>query len=115
MNDPLRNFTERVVGNIDSKHNSARFDPTIILLIMELLSTIIPQIIEWCDKTPEDIPQMAKSPTWLQRRVLVTKTRRVLGRRAYREYGPDVVNALLKTGAQATSKEIEELYNTIDS
>jgi len=100
-----------VAGNMKSEEY--KFDVTILLLIANVITGIVPIIQDWCNKTPEETVEMAKNPTFLQRRVLAWQARKVLGRRAYRDVGTDVVDAIIKTGAETSVEDMTDLYNDV--
>ncbi|KKK66255.1 hypothetical protein LCGC14_2965950, partial [marine sediment metagenome] len=60
----LQKFSERVVGNMDQNNV---FDITILLMIAEILSMIVPIIQDWCNKTPKEIVENSKNPRFFHR------------------------------------------------
>ncbi len=107
----LQQFSRKVAQNLPEAQ--AKFDPTIILLIMELIAGFLPTIMELCNKEPEDVISMAAKPTGLQQRILRMRVRRNMGRRAFRDGGDEIVNSLLVTTSDAKPEEILEIYDTL--
>lgn len=107
----LQQFSRKVAKNLPEAQ--AQFDPTIILLIMELIAEFLPVIMELCNKEPEDVVSMAAEPTFLQRRILRMRVRRNMGRKAFRDGGDEIVNSLLVTTSNAKPEEISEIYDSL--
>ena len=107
----VRNVATKVAGNLDG---NAAFDPSIIFLIMEIITELIATLQDNCDQDPEDVPAIAARPRRIQKWVLKRTVRRTLGRRAYRRHGSKVVSNLLKTGRKLTTSQVQDLFDEVD-
>jgi len=88
------------------------FDPTIILVIAEIIIELITQLQESCaEEDPVGALKIVKTPTRLGRFVLNRQVRRNLGYREFRQNGRDVAKALLRTGSEMTLADMEGVYN----
>ena len=108
----LRTIAQKVASNLPQEQY--RFDPTIIILIMEAIMTMIQTLMENCNPTPEEAVAMAQDPGPLQKVVLRLRVRRILGMRAYRNFGNEIVESMIKVTAESTSAEIQEIYDEVD-
>lgn len=86
----------------------AAFDPTTILVIID----IIKEVFAMCDnfRNPTELKSAADNPSWLTRWFLRRRVINNVGRRGWREYGREMVDAMLKTGSDASLAEFQALY-----
>ena len=103
----IKDFAQNVAENIESP--AYKFDPTIILVIIEIITAMI----EKCNEDPERIHKMANGPNLLQRILLKWHTRKVCGHKLYREVGTDICNGIIKTADRATFEEFNQAYSEI--
>jgi hypothetical protein len=89
----------------------AFISPTEILAWMEILKSVV-EMLQDCRKA-KDVPAMSANPGPLERRLLKHKVRQVLGLREFRRIGDNTVDAILKTGQNATEQEVQELYDAV--
>ena len=113
MSDVFKDAAFKVASNYRAVGGDAQLalDPTQILAWLEILKEVI-AMIQDCRKARE-IPAMSANPSFLEKRLLVNKVRNVLGLREYRKSGRETVEAILKTGAESTEIEIQQLYDAI--
>lgn len=104
----VNTITDKVVKNL-RKDPSVAFDPTIIIVISEIIMQVI-EYIQECQDTPEEGLEVVKDPSWLQKRLLTIMIRRNLGWKANRIYGNDIYDALIDGGKEVTVEELQEAY-----
>lgn len=113
MSDVFKDAAFKVAGNVKAVGGDAQaaLDPTQILAYLEILKEVI-AMIQDCRKARE-VPAMSTNPGFLEKRLLTNKVRNILGLREFRKSGRETVEAILKTGSEATEKEIQELYDAV--
>ena len=113
MSDVFKGAALKVAHNFQSVGGDAEaaIDPTQILAWIEVLKEVI-TMIQDCRKA-RDIPAISANPSVLERRLLTAKVRRVLGLREFLKNGRPTVDAILKTGAESTAEEIQQLYDEV--
>lgn len=113
MSDVFKDAAFKVGSNVvvAGGDKAQALDPTQILAYLEILKEVI-AMIQDCRKARE-VPAMSSNPGFLEKRLLTNKVRGVLGLREFRRSGKETVEAILKTGAESTEKEIQELYDSI--
>lgn len=98
-----------------------QINPAIIAIIIEIIQTLLPMLLEQCNKKPAEVPAMAQQAVdrdgflgrvlWLVARRSVI---REIGRADYHEAGGDeLLNAVLVTGALSIGDEIENLWSSM--
>jgi len=107
----IESIHEKAVSNL-GKQSTKAFDPAMFSVILELILQLLAAFQD-CRKSGQQAYEMAKNPTWLQRRLLMRKVRRELGRREWKASGKEVVNALLETGKQVTPQELQEAMDEL--
>ena len=105
-------FANRAVLNLPGEQNVA-LSPALLLLIADIVSGLIPIIRDRCRKNAEEVSHMAAESSWLEKRALSRRVRREMGIRAYREHGHTVTDAILRTGAEATTEEVAMLLESV--
>jgi hypothetical protein len=95
-----------------SGDTQAAFDPSMILVIIELASTIF-ELFESCEKDESEALRSINEPSRWEKLVLRMRVRRALGRREFRRHGHQMVQALLKQGKDMTAKDVQGIYAEI--
>lgn len=98
------------LANHITKGNEA-FDPSMIPVFVDLIMQLIDQI-RAC-KTPSEVQEVAKNPGLFQKILVRNAVRKNLGTKGFRAHGDEVIAALYKMGANASVKEIEDLYEEV--
>lgn len=106
----LQVLQDRAVEKMGEKNPNSAFDPTIILVIAEMVADLIATLQDRCRQSAHSATRIVRSPSWLQRRYLRRSIYFRLGRRGYRQYGRDVYYSLLETGQTVTASEMEGAY-----
>ena len=112
----LETVADNVASNIQSEEY--KFDPMIILVIVELLAEVLPVLMDICNKDPEDVVSMGKDPNRFEKAYATWKARRSArnmgyDRREAREVASGVVNAAFMTAANSTPADIQEAYDAV--
>jgi hypothetical protein len=104
----IQDFAQKVTENIESPEY--RFDPTIILIIIEVIASLM----ENCNEDdPEKIFGMAEKPRLIHRVLLRRHTRKVCGSKLYREVGPDICKGFIKTTKDSTLEEFSQAFSEV--
>lgn len=107
----IESLQDIAAAEFAKKKAGAQFDPTIILVIAEMVMVFI-EVLGDCQEA-NDAAEIANDPTRLQKRWVALKARRLLGRSEYRQSGADVVDAVLETGKQVTADDMEAAFAEI--
>ena len=99
---------DATVSNFATQKAGAQFDPTIILVIAEMVLSLL-EALKSC-RDPQGATEIANDPTWLQRRYVSLRVRREIGRNAFRSDGEEIVEAILKTGKDLDQNLMEQVY-----
>lgn len=97
------------------------FDPTIILVILEILRVLIPIIQERCQASADGVKTMAEDccrpqslADWLRWRIVVNAVRDQVPRQARRMIGRNVVErSVCRMAAGATTEEIQQAIDEV--
>lgn len=109
----LDSIKDKAVREFSSKNRNAAFDPAIIMVIADIIVQLV-SAFQSCKKDNVEAVNIARNPTWLQRRMLRRKVRRELGARGWREHGHDIVESLLEAGKDVTPDEMQEAMDELD-
>lgn len=97
-----------------SGQKEAALDPATIAgfasLVLEIFS-----MFKSCKASPAQAVKASKSPNLPQRVALRRTVRSELGRKDFRAEGDKVIEALLNSGNNLTEKDVEALYNEVDT
>jgi len=109
--DPFQVAAMQVAHNYQSDGGDPQtaIDPTQIMAWIEVIKEVI-AMIQQCRKARE-VPAIASQPSVLEKRLVTNRVRHVLGLREFRRTGRETVEAVMKTGASMSEKEIQELYD----
>jgi len=112
----LEVFATDVASNMDTEE--FKFDPMIILVIIELLSEVLPILMDICNKDPEDVIAMGKSPNRWEGAVTTFKARKAARNMGYtwreaREMSGEVTTAMFKTAAKSTPADVQAAYDAV--
>ncbi len=109
----LHLIRDRAVDNFAARNPRSAIDPASIASFLELIQQLIAALQD-CRKDPEEAVNMVKRPTRWQKRIVIRKVRRELGRRQYRAHGRNVVLSLLEAGKETTAEEMRAAYDDVD-
>jgi len=106
----LENAANKILGNmpIESMH-SATFDPITILMIISILISFVRMIQECKKNSANEVKGMIRNLDDDNDRKVRDEVRRMLGRRNYRNYGKELVKAILVFGKEEPEADLEEL------
>ena len=105
-------FAQKTILNLPGEQNVA-LSAGLMLLITEIAIGLIPIIRDRCRKSSSEVVCMAQNPTWLEKRALARRVRREMGFREFRLHGGKVVDAIIRTGSEATTEEVAALLESI--
>ena len=118
MASVLNKSANRVVQRVKAGDPTYSIDPALIAIIIELISQMLPVIMDWCDKTAEGIPEAAAEA--IKDRGRDYRFARRQARRAvggwfnYRDVGGDIMlNAILEEAANTTPEGMEQIHSAI--
>ena len=107
----------RRVANNGGSEREVFIDPMTIMLICSVLSTLFAAMRLWCQSRQgqkadgDQIKETCARPPLRVRRRLHRHVLQKVGEARYRQYGDQMVTAILKAGAAASPAEIEHLAN----
>lgn len=110
----IGSMKDRAVNNFTAKNPTAAFDPASAILIVDLIMQFI-QMFQDCKKDADEAVEHAKDPTFLMKRIVHLRTRRELGRKAYKEHGRDMAEAIIEAGGDVTLEEMVAAYDEIEN
>jgi len=117
----LRDAADEVLGQLSADQPTVKFDPAIIMVIIEALKVLLPLVLEWCNKEPEEVPQIAEgvlepesvmeyTRRWWARRSLITE----LGRKQYNLAGGNaLLDAVCRRASASGPERIRALYEQV--
>jgi len=89
--DPFQVAAYSIGLDLFSSGKIREFDPTVILVIIEVLQQILPILQEYCPNDAEEISEAAKNLGFLQRvrwiSIMRSRAIRTVGRSAWRDVG----------------------------
>jgi hypothetical protein len=118
----LEALASDVAGKIGEQSDAPqgyKIDPAIIQLLLELFKTMLPILLEKCNKNPERVrhdcegilnPMRAPLQSILHRRWLRRQVQEVFGRRALREFGNSIENSCCQIGVGITDEALLAAY-----
>lgn len=109
----LDEMANRVANNIPRKNGEAALDPSMIPVIIDIVSGLIGMFKE-CNKTPGEAVKISKSPSRWERIALNSAIRRQVGFFKFRREGDELVDAVMKTGKTMSEPDMKELYDEVD-
>ena len=95
-----------------SGDKQAAFDPSMILVIIELAGSIF-ELFQDCGKDEEAALSAIHEPSRWERLMLRFHVRRSLGRREYRLHGRKMIEALKKQGLDMDANDVQKIYTEI--
>ena len=117
----LKKAADEVLGQLQADKPTLTFDPATIMIIIEALKILLPLVLEWCDKEPKDVPQLAEGV--LEPDTVMEYTRRgwarrtlikELGRRQYNEVGGEaLLDAVCRKAVSTDPQRIAVLYSEL--
>lgn len=96
------------------ENKEAAFDLSTIFLIAEIMTKFV-ELFKTCNKTPEEVVNKTKRPTFRDKLAARIMVRRSLGSlRDYREAGGNrLTEAFFQLGNNLTSEDVQELYDEV--
>jgi len=90
------------------------FDPSVILVIIQIIEELLPLIIELCNLEPENVPKVAENVTGLRYMVWRNRAIRAVGRRPFREAGGDAMfRNLIEATVELEGAVVREIHDSI--
>ncbi len=113
----LRSLSTRVYKKAHTRDGKIPVftDPATLMMIMALVNGIIKAIMECRKQKKEQAIQVAKKPSWFQKRTLKRHIKRHLGKEKYAEEGDYYYNALLDEAQFLTEEDIDNVYKDNES
>lgn len=111
----LDEVANQVANNMPKKRGEASLDPAMIPVIIDIVSNLI-TMFKGCNKTPGEAVKASKNPSRWERIALNQTVRKQLnmGFFKFRREGDELVDAVLKTGANASEPDMKDLYDEVD-
>lgn len=119
--DPkLQAIAQKIMDNIKNQNKDSNFTFVITtLMIISIVLTLI-RVIQECNKSKLklfsseeksqyfglQIKEKVKKRSWITRSIVKKAIRKELSHENYKEYGVDIMNAILETGAVVTDDEV---------
>jgi len=124
-NEKLKNIAQKVLSKVDTKNNENFGSIITILMVISIILTVI-RVLQECNKSKlstftgnsrteyfaDQIRSTVIKKSWFTKMTLKKIIRKELGLQAYREYGWELMNAILNTGEELTDDEIFTLAET---
>lgn len=119
MNDKLNDIAQKVLNKVQPKNSeNFGFIITILMIISIILTTI--RILQECNKSKtsnfgakdkndfisREIKNTAIKRSWFTKMIIKKAIRKELPRETYKEYGIQLMNAILDTGAELSDSEL---------
>jgi hypothetical protein len=117
----LKKAADEILVQLQGDKPTMAFDPATIMIIIEALKILLPLVLEWCDKEPEEVPELAegvlepesfleRTRRWWAKRVLINE----LGRKQYNQAGGEaLLDAVCRRAAIADPQRIARLYGEL--
>lgn len=117
----LRDAAGGIMATLQQSQPAQQFDPAIILIIIQALKILLPMVLEYCDKEPDEVPTLAArmlQPASVADRIAYWMAYRSLQRElGWRQYqlagGSAMLRAILSGASESKPEDVESLYNSI--
>ncbi len=96
-----------------SGDREAAFDPSIILVIMEIIMQLMGNF-QNCGKSPGEAVKMMKNPRRIDLLAARLAIRRQVGGKEFRKNGEALLDAVFAQGKETTVEQVQAIYNEID-
>jgi hypothetical protein len=117
-NSKIEKIAQKVIDNTENKKENFGFVITILMIISIILTLI--RILQECNKSKiklfsssqkynyyaTEIKSVSLKKSWFTKMMIKKAIRKELGKDNYKEYGYDLMNAILKTGESLTEDEV---------
>lgn len=125
----LENLATKVINKIPSRSNDNFGFVVTVLMVISIILTLV-RVIQECDKQTcqnfskaekyqffsEKTKSLSVKRTWFTKMTLKKIIRREINNKDnYRQYGYDLMNAILDTGEHLTEEEIKTLVETMNN
>lgn len=124
-NEKLKNIAQKVLDKVDTKNNENFGSIITILMIISIILTVI-RVLQECNKSKlstfngrsrteyfaDQIKSTVIKKSWFTKMTIKKVIRKEIGLQAYREYGYELMNAILQTGEELKDDEILTLAET---
>lgn len=122
MNDTkVEDIAQKVIYNVENKKDNFGFVITALMVISIILTLI--RIMQECNKKKlklfsgeekysfyqTEIKSLSFKKSWFTKMMIKKAIRKQVGKDGYKEYGHDLMNAILKTGESLTEDEVTTL------
>jgi hypothetical protein len=117
----LKKAADEILVQLQGDKPTMAFDPATIMIIIEALKILLPLVLEWCDKEPEEVPELAegvlepesfleRTRRWWAKRVLINE----LGRKQYNQAGGEaLLDAVCRRSVTTDPQRIARLYGEL--
>lgn len=119
MNDKLNNIAQKVLNKVQPKDNKNFGAIITILMVISIILTVI-RILQECHKNKttnfcakdkneficNEIKNTAIKRSWFTKMMIKKAIRKELPRETYKEYGIQLMNAILDTGTELNDNEL---------
>ena len=109
----LHSLQQRAVDNLTDRNPNTLLDPSLFVLVAEMVAEILALLQDRCGQSPENATRLVRQPTRMQRRYVYRKLRREMGWRDFRTHGRDVYYSLVNTGKSVNVEEMREAYEEL--
>lgn len=124
-NEKLKNIAQKVLDKVNTKNNENFGSIITILMIISIILTVI-RVLQECNKSKlstfngrsrteyfaDQIKSTVIKKSWFTKMTIKKVIRKEIGLQAYREYGYELMNAILQTGEELKDDEILTLAET---
>lgn len=127
-NEKLKNIAQKVLDKVNTKNNENFGSIITILMIISIILTVI-RVLQECNKSKlstfngrsrteyfaDQIKSTVIKKSWFTKMTIKKVIRKEIGLQAYREYGYELMNAILQTGEELKDDEILTLAETANA
>lgn len=121
-NEPLKRIAEKVLDKVPNKDPEKFGSVMAILMIISIILTVI-RVIQECNKNKiklfnrrqkneffgQEIKNLSLNRRWFTKMTVKKVVRKELSPELYKDYGLELMNAILDTGENLTEDEIKTL------
>jgi len=117
-NIKVEDIAQKVIYNVENKKDNFGFVITVLMVISIILTLV--RIMQECNKKKlqvfsgeekytfyqTEIKSLSFKKSWFTKMMIKKAIRKQVGKDGYKEYGYELVNAILKTGENLTEDEV---------
>lgn len=109
----INQAAEAVASKMPKHAGNSEFDPTIILVIIQVITTVI-ENCKNVQKKPEEIVNIGKNPGPLQKLYVKLLVKNLLDtRQNFKEYGDDIITGVFEAAKNAKVEEVKALVKDV--